>query len=64
MAAAARVAAAELAAAIPYRLGPVAPLLGLGDLGYDAATAGAIAAAIAPAAVEEIGASAIATGGA
>ncbi len=63
MAAAARVAVAELAAAIPYRLGPVAPLLGLGDLGYDAATAAAIAAGIAPAAVEEIGASAIATAG-
>jgi len=63
VAAAARVAAAELAASIPYRLGPVAPLLGLPDLTYDAATAAAIAAGTAPAAVEELGASAIASEG-
>jgi (2S)-methylsuccinyl-CoA dehydrogenase len=59
MAASARVAAAELAASIPYRLAPIAPLLGLRDLSYDAATATAIAAGIAPEAVEEIGAAAI-----
>jgi (2S)-methylsuccinyl-CoA dehydrogenase len=54
------VAAAELAAAIPYRLAPVAPLLGLPELRYDDATAAAIARGQAPAAVEAIGAAAIA----
>ncbi len=63
MAAAARVAAAELAAAIPYRLAPIAPLLGLHDLAYDAQTTAAIAAGIAPVAVEEIGATAMAAEG-
>jgi len=63
MAAAARVAIAELAAQIPFRLAPIAPLLGLRDLGYDAAATAAIADATAPAAVEEIGASAIASEG-
>ena len=56
-------AAAELAAAIPYRLAPVAPLLGLGVLGHDGAAAAAIAAGLAPAAVERIGAAAIAARG-
>nr|MBA3822236.1 acyl-CoA dehydrogenase family protein [Deltaproteobacteria bacterium] len=57
------VAAAELAAAIPYRLAPIAPLLELGELRYEAAAARAIAAGIAPAAVEAIGVSTIADGG-
>src|SRR5678815_906653 len=49
-------AAAELAAAIPHRLAPVAPLLGLpAGVGYDAPAAAAIAAGLAPAAVESIG---------
>jgi (2S)-methylsuccinyl-CoA dehydrogenase len=56
-------AAAELAAAIAHRLGPVAPMLGLGSPGYDAAAAAAIAAGLAPAAVERIGERAVATGG-
>ncbi len=63
MAASARVAAAELAAAIPHRLAPVAPLIGLTDLGYDAQTSAAIAAGLAPIAVEEIGAAAISSEG-
>src|SRR5688500_7407946 len=63
MAAAARIAMAELAAAIPHRLAPIAPLIGLRDLAYDAPTAAAIAAGTAPAAVEEIGAIAIAAEG-
>src|SRR5438132_2538643 len=42
-------AAAELAAAIPHRLAPVAPELGLAPLGYDAAAQAAIAAGLAPA---------------
>ncbi|HEU0035351.1 MAG TPA: acyl-CoA dehydrogenase family protein [Kofleriaceae bacterium] len=57
------VAAAELAASIPYRLQPIAPLLGLGSLAYEPAAAAAIAEGLAPAAVEAIGASAIASGG-
>ncbi len=56
---AARVAAAELAAEIPHRLAPVAGILGLGSLSYDAATQAAINALLAPAAVEAIGAAAI-----
>jgi len=58
-------AAAELSAAIPHRLAPVAPLLGLAwpDPGYDAPAAAAIAAGLAPATVEAIGAAAIAAGG-
>ena len=63
LAPAALVAAAELAASIPHRLGPVAPLLGLGELRYDGAAAAAIADGVAPAAVEAIGADAIAAGG-
>ena len=56
-------AAAELAASIAHRLAPVAPALGLGPSGYDAAAAAAIAAGTAPAAVERIGEAAIAHGG-
>jgi (2S)-methylsuccinyl-CoA dehydrogenase len=55
-------AAAELAAAIPHRLAPVSPLLGL-PLGYDPAAQAAIAVGIAPAAVERIGEAAIAARG-
>jgi len=57
------VAAAELAANIPHRLAPVAPVLGLGELRYEAAAAHAIATGIAPPAVEAIGAAAIAAEG-
>ena len=56
----ARVAAAELAAAIPYRLAPVAPALGLSSLAYDADAQAAITRGTAPATVEAIGAMAIA----
>ncbi len=62
LAATALVAAAELAADLPHRLTPVAPLLGI-DVGYDAATTAAIAASIAPAAVEVIGTATIASAG-
>jgi len=55
-------AAAELAAGIPHRLAPVAPLLGL-TTAYDADAEAAIAAGIAPAAVERVGAAAIAAHG-
>ncbi|HEY0476401.1 MAG TPA: acyl-CoA dehydrogenase family protein [Kofleriaceae bacterium] len=59
----ARGAAAELAAGIPHRLAPVAPVLGLDALGYDADAAAAIAAGIAPAAVERTGEAVIAAQG-
>jgi len=59
----ARVAICELAAGIPHRLAPVAPLLGLGALAYDSETAAAIADGIAPAAVEAVGSAAIAAEG-
>jgi (2S)-methylsuccinyl-CoA dehydrogenase len=59
----ARCAAAELAAGIPHRLAPVAPVLGLDALGYAAEAAAAIAAGIAPAAVERTGEAVIAAGG-
>jgi len=55
-------AAAELAAAIPHRLAPVAPALGLA-LGYDAAAQAAITDGLAPAAVEAIGEAVIAAAG-
>jgi len=55
-------AAAELAAGIAHRLAPVAPLLGLSP-GYDGAAQAAIAAGLAPAEVEQIGAQAIAARG-
>src|SRR6185295_7275079 len=41
-------AAAELAASIPHRLAPVAPLLGIALPAYDAAAQAAIAAGLAP----------------
>jgi (2S)-methylsuccinyl-CoA dehydrogenase len=67
---AAACAAAELAAGIPHRLAPVAPVLGI-DLGpgfgpgfgYDGAAGAAIAAGIAPARLESIGEAAIAAAG-
>ena len=61
----ARVAAAELAAQIPFRLGPVAAALGLTPdaLAYDATATAAITAGVAPEAVEAIGAAAIAAEG-
>ncbi|HEY0191438.1 MAG TPA: acyl-CoA dehydrogenase family protein, partial [Kofleriaceae bacterium] len=66
VAALAGVAAAELAADIVHRLGPIAPLLGLelaGDHGYPASAQALIAAALAPVAVEAVGADAIAAAG-
>jgi (2S)-methylsuccinyl-CoA dehydrogenase len=62
-AAAARVAAGELAASIRYRLEPIAGVLGLGELSYDAATRAEIQDAITPSAVEAIGEAAIAAEG-
>ncbi|MEO7732706.1 MAG: hypothetical protein ABIY55_17180, partial [Kofleriaceae bacterium] len=56
------IAIAELAAAIPHRLAPVAPALGLA-LAYDATAAAAISAGLAPAGVERIGEAAIAARG-
>lgn len=56
-------AAAELAAAIPHRLAPVAPVLGLSPLGYDAAAEAAIASGVLPAAVERVGEAVIAARG-
>ncbi len=61
---AAAVAIAELAASIQHRLAPIAPALGLTELSYPAYPADAardIAVGLAPAAVEAIGAAAIAT---
>lgn len=63
LAAAARVASAELAASLRYRLEPITGVLGLGDLAYDEATRAEIAQGTAPSAVEEIGAAAIASEG-
>ncbi|MEO8699693.1 MAG: acyl-CoA dehydrogenase family protein [Kofleriaceae bacterium] len=59
----AHIAAAELAAHMPYHLAPVAPVLELGELDYSADAKAAIASGIAPAAVEAIGTAAIASGG-
>jgi (2S)-methylsuccinyl-CoA dehydrogenase len=56
-------AAAELAAGIPHRLAPVAPLLGVSPLEYDEPARVAIAAGLAPAEVERIGEAAIAARG-
>jgi (2S)-methylsuccinyl-CoA dehydrogenase len=61
--AAARVAAAELANSVRNRLEPVAALLGLPEPRYDDAAREAIAMSTAPAAVEEVGAAAIAAEG-
>ncbi|HUJ59877.1 MAG TPA: acyl-CoA dehydrogenase family protein [Kofleriaceae bacterium] len=63
LAAAARVAAGELAASLRHRLEPVAPALELGELRYGDAARAAIAEACAPAAVEAIGGAAIAQAG-
>jgi (2S)-methylsuccinyl-CoA dehydrogenase len=63
LAPAARVAAGELATSLRYRLEPIAPVLGLGELGYDAATRAEIAEASLPSAVEAIGEATIAAGG-
>jgi (2S)-methylsuccinyl-CoA dehydrogenase len=63
LAAAARVASGELAASIRYRLEPIAGVLGLGELAYDAATRTEIQDSITPAAVEAIGEAAIAAEG-
>jgi (2S)-methylsuccinyl-CoA dehydrogenase len=63
LAAAARVAAGELAASLRYRLEPIAPVLGLGDLAFDAATRVEIEQAITPGAVEAIGEATMATEG-
>src|SRR5688500_8353179 len=53
---AAHAAAGELAASLRYRLEPIAGVLGLGDIRYDEATRAEIEAAIAPSAVEPVGA--------
>ncbi len=63
LAAAARVASAELAASLRFRLEPIAGVLGLGELAYDDATRAEIAQGTTPSAVEEIGAAAIASEG-
>src|SRR6266850_500296 len=63
LAAVARVAAAELAASLRHRLEPIAPALGLPEPRYDEAARAAIAEALAPAAVEAVGAAAIAARG-
>jgi (2S)-methylsuccinyl-CoA dehydrogenase len=63
VAASARVAIGELAAGLRYRLEPIASVLGLGEVAYDAATRTEIAEAITPSAVEAIGEAAIAAEG-
>src|SRR4051812_3431825 len=63
LAASAQVAAAELAISVRNRLEPVASLLGLPEPRYDDAAREAIARSTAPAAVEAIGAAAIAAQG-
>jgi (2S)-methylsuccinyl-CoA dehydrogenase len=63
LAEAADCAAAELAAGMAYRLAPIAPLLGLAEPGYADPARAAIAQGTAPAAVERIGAAAIAARG-
>jgi len=60
---AARVAAAELAASVRYRLDPIGSVLGLGELAYEREAANAIVEATAPRAVEAIGEATIAGGG-
>src|SRR5437763_2943393 len=59
----ARVAAAELAQSLRHRLDPIAAALGLPEPRYDDATRAELADATAPAAVEAVGAAAIAAGG-
>ncbi|HEY5951591.1 MAG TPA: acyl-CoA dehydrogenase family protein [Kofleriaceae bacterium] len=63
LAAAARVATGELAASLRYRLEPIAGVLGLGELAYDAPTREEILQSITPSAVEAIGEAAIASEG-
>jgi len=66
LAAPAGCAAAELAAGLAHRLAPVAPMLGLdldARLGYGGPADAAIAAGLAPAAVEQVGAQTIAAHG-
>ena len=63
LASAARVATAELAASLRFRLEPIAPVLGLGELAYDAATRAELEQASVPSAVEAIGEAAIAAEG-
>jgi (2S)-methylsuccinyl-CoA dehydrogenase len=60
---AARVAAAELATTLRYRLEPVAGALGLPEPRYDGAARAEIADVLAPAGVEAVGGSAIAAAG-
>ncbi len=59
----ARVAAAELASSLRFRLEPIASVLGLGDIAYDAATRAEIEQSIVPSAVEAVGEAAIAAEG-
>jgi (2S)-methylsuccinyl-CoA dehydrogenase len=61
--AAAAIAAAELAAGLRHRLEPIAPLLSLPELHYDARARAAIAELTAPAPVEALGATSIAAYG-
>jgi (2S)-methylsuccinyl-CoA dehydrogenase len=63
LAAAARVAASELAISVRNRLEPVADILGLGELRYDDEARAAIAESITPVAVEAIGEATIAAEG-
>lgn len=63
LAPAADVAAAEIAADLAHRLGPIAPTLGMPLPIYAAEVAAAIARGVAPAAVEALGVTAIADGG-
>src|SRR5260370_426005 len=63
LAATARVAIAELAQSLRFRLEPIAGVLGLPEPRFDDAPRAEIADAIAPAGVEAVGARAIADGG-
>ncbi len=62
LAAAAKVAAAEIAAGMVHRLAPIGPALGLADARFDPAVAAMLATATAPAAVEAIGLALLAAG--
>jgi (2S)-methylsuccinyl-CoA dehydrogenase len=59
----ASLAAAEVAAGIPHRLLPIAPALGLAPARYDDGAQAVIAAGLAPAALERLGAQVIASHG-
>jgi (2S)-methylsuccinyl-CoA dehydrogenase len=63
VAAAARIAAAELAASLRHRLEPIGPELGLPEPRYDDTARAQIAEALAPKAVEAVGEAAIAAAG-